>query len=983
MAESEQGGPGRPSEIIGRYEVLREIGRGGMAVVYAARQPDLDRQVALKELSRFHAGSREYAHRFLRESRLAGSLNHPNIVTVHEYFEHNTIPYIAMEYVPRGSLRPYMKRLTISQIAGVLEGVLAGLAHGEAAGIVHRDLKPENIMVTSDGRVKITDFGIARATYRAGTQYMTATGMTVGTPTYMAPEQAMAGDIGSWSDLYSVGVLTYELVVGQVPFHDTEAPMVILMRHVNERIPPAIEVRPDVDPNLSAWIDSLLVKDPKHRVHHALDAWESLEEIIVGLLGPLWRRNARLLDDQMAVEKAVPLTPAPFESQPSIRTPTPASSQAVPAQDEFVTFDPAQPPTPAPSPPVTPAPSPPSPSATPPAAIPVTPTPSAPAPSGEAEAPVVATPPAQSTVAATPVVETPAGETPAAEPPAAEPTPSHHVGEAAAAGAAALAAAAAGAGLAEHAASAAPVAEPPTAEPPVAEHTASAAPLAEPPLAEPPAAEPPVAEPAPPDHAPEAEPKPEPESEFVTYNPSPAAAPEARRPAPPTEAPPIEAAPVEIPPEGEPTAQTPEPKGTDPGLTEAGIAAAGVAQAESHAEPETQAGFEREAEPGAAPDRESEPDTALEPQPEAEVIPLPEREPDADGIGAREAEAEAEAESELVPPHLTPPEPVPAAAVAAPARRREAAGRTPFVALAAVAAIVGAVIGFVIAPSSSHTTTRPPAPLSQTTAAGPLKISFPADWQQSATVPAQAASLKLANAVTLTPGGTGGALVLGSNSSVEPNLLPASFVTALGTSPTGAAVTIGAHTFKRYLNLVPQNTTTGVSVYALPTAGAGTAIAACLLPSSGADAFNATCEHILTSLQIPGSQLPLTASPTYAQALSAAVAKLGRVRASAGGQLAAARHPAGQAAAAHTLAGAYQQAAGTVTKLAPGPVAASANTAIAAALRKLAAGYQSLSAAAAHNNKKAYAAAQSEIGRAQSALTGAFAQLRADGYTLG
>ena len=195
-------------------------------------------------------------------------------------------------------------------------------------------------MVTGDGRVKITDFGIARATQRAGTQYMTATGMTVGTPTYMAPEQAMAGDIGPWSDLYSVGVLTYELVVGQVPFHDTEAPMVILMRHVNERIPPPIEVRPDVDPS-AVGVDRLAPRQgPQHRVRHAVDAWESLEDIIVGLLGPLWRRDARLLDDQIAVSKAVPLTPAPFESQPSIRTPTPASSPAV--ADEFVTFDPCR-----------------------------------------------------------------------------------------------------------------------------------------------------------------------------------------------------------------------------------------------------------------------------------------------------------------------------------------------------------------------------------------------------------------------------------------------------------------------------------------------------------------------------------------------------------------------------------------------------------------------------------------------------------------
>src|SRR5436190_18073760 len=148
-----------------------------------------------------------------------------------------------MEYGAHGSLRPYVGRLALPQFAGVMEGILAGLAHAETYGIVHRDLKPENIMVTGDGRVKITDFGIGKATQKAGTAaFLTATGTTVGTPTHMAPEQAMAQDIGMWTDLYSVGVMAWEHVVGRVPFYDTEAPMMILMRHVNEPIPSAVEV---------------------------------------------------------------------------------------------------------------------------------------------------------------------------------------------------------------------------------------------------------------------------------------------------------------------------------------------------------------------------------------------------------------------------------------------------------------------------------------------------------------------------------------------------------------------------------------------------------------------------------------------------------------------------------------------------------------------------------------------------------------------
>src|SRR5262249_54390075 len=186
------------------------------------------------------------------------------------YFEERGIPYIAMEYVPAGSLRPWVGRLTLQQLAGVFEGILAGLAQAEQTGIVHRDLKPENIMVTADGRVKITDFGIAKATQGATTAaFMTATGMTVGTPTYMAPEQAMARAIGAWTDLYSAGVMAHEQLVGRPPFTDTDTPMAILMRHVNERIPSVTELRPEVDPALSEWVDRLLVKNPEERTQSA------------------------------------------------------------------------------------------------------------------------------------------------------------------------------------------------------------------------------------------------------------------------------------------------------------------------------------------------------------------------------------------------------------------------------------------------------------------------------------------------------------------------------------------------------------------------------------------------------------------------------------------------------------------------------------------------------------------------------------------
>src|SRR4051794_10922465 len=317
-------------KTVGRYEILREVGRGGMAMVYLARQSDLDRFVALKELGAFHASDPSFAQRFLRESRVAGSLSHPNIVTVHDYFEHDGTPYIAMEYVERGSLRPYIGRMNFAQIGGVLEGLLAGLTNAESQGIVHRDLKPENLMVTADGRVKIADFGIAKATTKMQTgAFLTATGTTVGTPTYMAPEQAMAQEIGPWTDLYSVGCMAFEMFTGNVPFHDSDAPMAILLRHVNEPIAPVKSIRPEVDERISDWIEKLLVKEPGSRTQNANDAWDEFEEIVLGLLGPRWRREARLVEKEAeASNGAKPLTPAPF----------PGTSAGDAASDEFKSF---------------------------------------------------------------------------------------------------------------------------------------------------------------------------------------------------------------------------------------------------------------------------------------------------------------------------------------------------------------------------------------------------------------------------------------------------------------------------------------------------------------------------------------------------------------------------------------------------------------------------------------------------------------------
>ena len=309
--------------IVGHYEVVQPIGRGGMATVYLAKQLGLDRRVALKELAAMHAADKTSNARFLREAKLAGSLSHGNVLTLHDAFEHEGVPYIAMEYLRRGSLRPLMRSLTGPQVAGVLEGVLMGLEAAGERGIVHRDLKPENILVTDDGRVKIADFGIAKAIDDATTvDFRTATGMTIGTPAYMSPEQAMAEDVGLWTDLYAVGVMTYEFLAGATPFAGETGAMGILMAHVRKQPVPVLTHNPTVNPQLARWVHSLLEKDPAARPASARAAWESLEEAVIDALGPRWQRSSRLLDP--AEERAA--APAP-RTPPAPAAPPPATTQ--------------------------------------------------------------------------------------------------------------------------------------------------------------------------------------------------------------------------------------------------------------------------------------------------------------------------------------------------------------------------------------------------------------------------------------------------------------------------------------------------------------------------------------------------------------------------------------------------------------------------------------------------------------------------------
>ncbi len=267
---------------LDRYEIVREIGRGANAVVYLARHSALNKFVALKELLRIEVADETAAARFLREAQLAGRLTHPNIVAVYDYFEHDGTPYIAMEHLERGSLRPLVGRLTPAEIFTVLEGLLAGLACAERHGVVHRDLKPENLMLSEDGQIKIADFGIAKASATA-TANLTRTGLVLGSPAYMAPEQARGEETGPAADLYSAGIIAYELVTGTVPYSGAD-PVSILWRHVHEPLPALSLRKPDVDSRLARWIERLLAKDPARRpagAHEALDELRAIRDEVL------------------------------------------------------------------------------------------------------------------------------------------------------------------------------------------------------------------------------------------------------------------------------------------------------------------------------------------------------------------------------------------------------------------------------------------------------------------------------------------------------------------------------------------------------------------------------------------------------------------------------------------------------------------------------------------------------------------------------
>lgn len=252
-----------PRSQLGRYQVLDEIGRGGMASVFKGRDPLLGRTVAVKVLSLHHLSDPTFLERFRREAQAVAALNHPNITQVYDFGEDNDLAYIVMEYVTGGTLHDRLDRpLDVPEVLDFISPVAEALSYAHAKGIIHRDIKPANILLDPEGKPKISDFGLARML--EGSPELTRRGTVVGTPEYMAPELAQGRRADERSDVYALGIVIYQMLFGRTPFR-AATPADTLRAHIEQPLPLPAALGPAAVPGLDTFLSRALAKDPDHR----------------------------------------------------------------------------------------------------------------------------------------------------------------------------------------------------------------------------------------------------------------------------------------------------------------------------------------------------------------------------------------------------------------------------------------------------------------------------------------------------------------------------------------------------------------------------------------------------------------------------------------------------------------------------------------------------------------------------------------------
>ncbi len=259
------------AETLGDYEILTEVGRGGMATVYLAHDIALDRKVAIKVMSSAILDE-GMAERFRREARTAAALNHPHIIPIYAVRDRYPLLFFAMKFIAGQSLDPILKTagaLPIPMVQAILTQAGSALGYAHRRGVIHRDVKPANVMIDDEGWVVVTDFGIAKVSSATG---LTVTGVTVGTPAYMSPEQCLGKEVTGASDQYSLGIVAYEMLTGAPPF-SADSAMAVMFAQFQETPKPILDSRPDCPPRLAEIVMRMLEKEPEKR-------WPTIDDAV-------------------------------------------------------------------------------------------------------------------------------------------------------------------------------------------------------------------------------------------------------------------------------------------------------------------------------------------------------------------------------------------------------------------------------------------------------------------------------------------------------------------------------------------------------------------------------------------------------------------------------------------------------------------------------------------------------------------------------
>jgi serine/threonine protein kinase len=272
-------------QMLGRYRIVEALGEGGMAQVFKAFQPGLERVVAVKVLPEYYMRDERFLARFQREAQAIAQLSHPNILPVYDFGREGNLTFIVMQYVDGGTLKKLMgDELSYERIGALLGQVADALDYAHGQGILHRDVKPGNILIERGQRALLSDFGLAKMV--GSQEQITATGVGLGTPAYMSPEQGQGEEVDARTDVYALGVILYEMITGRVPFR-AETPMAIIIKHVTAPLPLPRSINPAIPDSVEQVILKALAKNKEDRYASAGAMMTAFNKALAGAPGPL------------------------------------------------------------------------------------------------------------------------------------------------------------------------------------------------------------------------------------------------------------------------------------------------------------------------------------------------------------------------------------------------------------------------------------------------------------------------------------------------------------------------------------------------------------------------------------------------------------------------------------------------------------------------------------------------------------------------